>query len=561
MRIFAVALLGYAAALFTGAQERRIYIAPDDHTDYMWTADEDTYRRSFTHMLDYYLDLADKTSDAPSAFQSRWHADGSFWVRTYEKEKSPAEFARLVARIKDGHISFPLNALVSTYGGTPTEAVLRGLYYSGTLERRFGLKIPIAIANEDQTLPYGLGALWAGSGAKYSWKGICGCATKISQYGKRPYDIYWWKADDGSRILMKWNVLTPGRNLMGNYLEARDLPKAIKHVETDPAFRSAYPYSVVGIFGRGGDDLETYTDQFVKTARSETTKDRKVIVSNMTDFFEYFEKTYGKTLPEFSGGFGNEWDTYTASVSELSARVRRSVEKLRGAEAMASLVSTQQPHFMDSRREARDNAWMSLGIYWEHDWTADGPIARRDRVMWGHRTAEQIERYVDTLHSDAAYALGAMIGTSGTNRRFYVFNPLGWARTASADLPWTGLSPVHVVEIGSGAEAPSQLVTLPGSLSLRILARDLPAVGYKVYEIREGAGQVFSPAATVSGNLIESSMESSQYRLKVEGNGAIRSLIDKSQKDREFAGRSMNDLGPERGTVGSRGRNQGKAAW
>jgi len=545
MRILATVFLGCVAALFAVAQERRIYIAPDDHTDYMWTGDEETYRRAFLRMLDYYLDLADKTSDAPSAFQSRWHADGSFWIRTYEKEKSPAEFARLISRIKDGHISFPLNALVSTYGGTPTEAVLRGMYYAGSLERRFGLKIPMAIAMEDQTLPYGLGALWAGSGAKYSWKGICGCATKISQYGKRPYDIYWWKADDGSRILMKWNALTNGRLLMGNYLEARDLSKVIQHVETDPAFRAANPYSVIGIFGKGGDDLETYTDQFVKTARSETTKDRKVIVSNMTDFFEDFEKTYGKTLPEFSGGFGNEWDTYTASVSELSARVRRSVEKLRGAEALASLVTSQQPHFMDNRRQARDNAWMNLGIYWEHDWTADGPIARRDRVEWGRRTAGQVENYVDTLHSDAAYALGSMIGTSGTNRRFYVFNPLGWTRTAAADLPWTGAAPVHVLEVDSGVETPSQIVMSQGEHSLRILARDLPSVGYRVYEIRDGVGQVFSPAATVNQNVIESS----QYRIKVEGNGAIRSLVDKTQKDREFAGRSMNDLGPDQGIV------------
>jgi alpha-mannosidase len=73
-------------------------------------------------------------------------------------------------------------------GGTPTDAVLRGMYYAGSLERRFGLKIPLAIANENQTLPYGLGALWAGSGAKYSWKGICGWASKIDIYGKRPHE-------------------------------------------------------------------------------------------------------------------------------------------------------------------------------------------------------------------------------------------------------------------------------------------------------------------------------------------------------------------------------------
>ena len=529
------------------AQQRRIYIAPDEHTDYMWTGDEETYRQSFVKMLDYYLDLADKTRNEPTEFQSRWHADGSFWIWTYEKNKSSADFTRLIGRIRDGHISFPLNALVSTYGGTPTEAVLRGMYYAGSLERRFGLKIPLAIAMEDQTMPYGLGALWAGAGAKYSWKGICGCATKIDQYGKRPHDIYWWRGDDGSRILMKWNALTPGRNLMGNYLEARDLSKAIQHVETDDAFLSANPYLVTGIFGKGGDDLETLTEEFVSVAKAKTTADRKVIVSNMNDYFEDLEKSYGKLLPEFSGSFGNEWDVYTASISEISARVRRSVEKLRVAEALASLVALKRPEFLTGRQQARDEAWMSLGIFWEHDWTADGPISRRARTEWGRKIAGQIERYVDTLESDAAYALSGMIQSSGTNRRFYVFNPLGWTRSSVADVIWESTDPVHVIEAATGLETPSQFVISPddGRRYLRILANDLPSVGYKVFELRNGKGQDYSAAATVTGNILENG----HYKIKVEGNGAIGSLVDKTQNNREFAGKLLNDLGPEAGQV------------
>ena len=56
-------------------------------------------------------------------------------------------------------------------------------------------------------LPYGLGALWAGAGARYSWKGICCCATvmKNTVSRRRPHEVYWWRGPDGSRLLMKWN--------------------------------------------------------------------------------------------------------------------------------------------------------------------------------------------------------------------------------------------------------------------------------------------------------------------------------------------------------------------
>ena len=133
------------------AQPSRIYLSNDDHTDYMWTTDADTYNAVFVDMLDYYLKLTDDTAKNPSQ---------------YEQRKSPAEFDRLMKRVKDGHISSPLNTLVSCYGAQPMEAVLRGMYYAGRLERRYNLRFPLAMAMEDQTLPLGLSSLWAGSGAR-----------------------------------------------------------------------------------------------------------------------------------------------------------------------------------------------------------------------------------------------------------------------------------------------------------------------------------------------------------------------------------------------------------
>ena len=135
-------------------------------------------------MLDYYLDLADSTEKEPAEHQGRWNCDGSFWVWEYERSKPAADVERLVRRIRDGHISVPLNALVSTYGGTPAEATLRGMYYAGRLERRFGIRFPLAIAMENQTLPLGLGSLFAGTGARYSWKGVAILAPGRSTGGR-----------------------------------------------------------------------------------------------------------------------------------------------------------------------------------------------------------------------------------------------------------------------------------------------------------------------------------------------------------------------------------------
>ena len=283
---------------------KRIYIAADDHTDLFWSGDEDTYRQAFLEMIDYYLNLSDATENEPSDFQSRWNCDGSYWIWTYENNRSKAQLDRLMQRVKDGHISFPLNALVVSLGGAPAEAVLRGMYYAGSIERRYGVRIPIAVSMENQTLPYGLGALWAGSGAKYSWKGICHCDTLIPDAWDREKEIYWMEGPDSSRVLMKWNSMLNGNQSIGGYAEARDPGRIIDYVDSDPQFRSRYPYPVIGAFGKGWDDLKTLTREFVDTAKNKSNATRRVIVSNEKDFFEDFESSYGANLPSAAVSFG-----------------------------------------------------------------------------------------------------------------------------------------------------------------------------------------------------------------------------------------------------------------
>jgi alpha-mannosidase len=193
---------------------------------------------------------------------------------------------------------------------------------------------------------------------------------------------------------------------------------------------------------------------------------------------------------------------------------------------------------------------MNLGLYWEHDWTADGTTISRDaRAAWQRRLADQIESYVYALHADAALALGAMIHPTPDHPRFFVFNALSWRRADRADLPWSDTAPVHVVDLSSGRQTPCQRVLVDGQRCLRVFARDVPPLGYKVFEIRPGPGETHPDAAWVTGNVIENNF----YRITVAERGAITSLLDKSRGNREFAAqideRAINDLGPGSGTI------------
>lgn len=533
---------------------QHLYLANDDHTDYMWTGNEVEYDSAFVKMLDYYLLQIDATKNNAPDFQTRFNCDGSYWLHIYEKYRSPAQFNRLVSALRSGHISSPLNTLVSTYGAQPTEAVLRGMYYAGQMERRLGLRFPLAVAMENQTLPLGLSSLWAGSGAKYSWRGVCGCASRLpnTQLAQRQHQLYQYRGLDGQGLIMKWYSLKGDNRSLGGYGEARQdkelkdathslaqtITELSKLCESNP---TTYPFKIAGAFGYGWDDLDTYVaPAFVAAAQAGTTPQRKVRVSNEVDFFEDVQHSY-PNLPHESLAYGNEWDTYCASMNETSAQVRRATEKLRSAEALSTLVALQDKTFGLSLQNLRNRAWEGFGLYWEHDWTADGPVKPQERAAWQIRVQQQITTYVDTLFNLARTRLGGQLAKSKLPR-FYVFNPLSWVRNDVADLEYTGTYPVKVVEVSTGQEVSSQLIQQNGQQFLRIWAENIPSVGYKVFEIQPGVPKIQMAAAIVNGEVIQNQF----YRIHLRKSGVISELYDslaKRQLVQATEGRYLNDLG------------------
>ena len=562
------ALLAGAAAMPATAASKRIYIAPDDHTDYVWSADEAFYADYFVRGLDAYLGQIDATAGNPSATQMRWNADGTHWLKAYEDAKPGAPFDRLMGRVKDGHIGVPMNGLVEVHGGSPAEAVLRDLYYAGRLERRYNFRFDLAIAMENQTMAYGLGALWAGAGAKYSWKGVCACGTRTTGSGDRQYDAYWWVGADGSRILVKWNSLQAplpgaidpnGNQGPGGYAEARFARDAVNFVDSAPAFRARFPYDTIGLVGAGWDDPDYIiplndSRSFPAIAASLTTPTRDVIVSNVSDFFRDFETRYGATLPSQSVAFGNEWEVSTAAYAAKSARVKRAVEKLRAAEAMATIVSLSNPSFMTSRTAARDAAFEAMGLYFEHDVNGAGPCcSNQQRLDYEERQAVRIESYVDTLHADALAALAQLIPTAAGTNRLFAYNPLGWLRSDVAEAAVPGTEPVYVVDLTTNAQVASETIGSGTARRIRWNATNVPSFGYKVYELRAGLGTLRTSPPTFSGGVLSSA----KYRITLDTDGSISSLIDRASANRELVravdGLTINDLNSDDGVASGAG--------
>lgn len=563
MRLVFTIVTLFALCMSVPAQQKKIYLAPDDHTDYMWTADEEDYKEAILKMLDYYIDLNEKTADEPYHIQHKWNCDGTYWLHLYEQNRSREQVDRLLEQIRQERITVPMNTLLSVMGVAPLEATLRDMYYAGSMQRRHGLPFEMALNMEDQVLPLGLSSLWTGSGVKYSWRGVCSCVTSVKGLDRRPHEVYWYTGLDGQKVMMKWYSIDPEmvakpnefRYNLGKYLEADNIPNAVTDLKALLEDKERYPYHIAGAFGKGGDNLTTLTEDFSRMAREQSDDRYQVIVSNELDFFRDMEANYGDVLPSESLSYGStEWGTAVASMAELSAQVKRSIEKLRTAELMYTLVARQDPDFAEDLEDLRKNAWFACGLYYEHDWTADSPdITRKQRADWQRKIARQISDYVDTLYARSYGRLSSLI--AGDEDTFFVLNPLGWVRTDYCDYEYDGDKDVSVVDVADGTPVPCQWVEKEGKRYLRILVRDIPSMGYRTFRIRKGGAP--SEGHSFVFDEETGTLENASYRIRVNRQGSITSLVDKRNGGRECiretGGKTANDLGKARRTKGIRG--------
>jgi alpha-mannosidase len=530
-----------AVCAAAAASAHTVYLANDNHTDYNWNATAAEYDAAMLAELDYYRARVDATAGSPPDEQSRYVADGWWWLWLYEKHRPAEAFADLVAKLRSGHITVPLNPFVTLYGAMSTEMAIRAGYYPGRMARRHGIPFVLGYASvENETAPWGLASLFAGSGVRYAWKGVCGCHD-AAPHGSVAAELFHWQGADARSVLMKWYRLAYGNSLdRGGYGEARvnlgvsQLAEEIAKTEAD---QPGIP--VTGLFGAGHDDVSYQSQEIVAAAAAfnAARAGHHAVVSNGVDFFQALEAGgQAASLPVLRGGFGNDWDTWPARLAERTARQRRAVEALRTAEALAVFAHWARPGFWAPVQASLELGLTSTWKYFEHGWGGAppaGPTSERvaaDKETW----TRDVEGAVARATAAGAEAFAALFATPDEDR-VAVLNPLAFERTDVVDHAVAGPGPYVVTDVATGEAVPSQVDVRAGAFVLRFLASGVPSFGYRVYRLAPGTPSTAALAATVTPG--ERSIESERYRVALGPRGEIASARDRSaEPGRELAG-------------------------
>ena len=138
---------------------------------------------------------------------------------------------------------------------------------------------------------------------------------------------------------------------------------------------------------------------------------------------------------------------------------------------------------------------------------------------------------LNELAAETACRVGVLaeaLDTTVTGVSVVVFNPLSVARQdiVEASVTFTDAAPaaVRVFDL-NGTEVPSQMGTPTGSTVPVTFLADVPSMGAAVYDVRPSS----TPCALSTGLSVSTSqLESARYRVQLNANGDVTSILDKA---------------------------------
>ncbi|HZW91955.1 MAG TPA: glycoside hydrolase family 38 C-terminal domain-containing protein [Candidatus Eremiobacteraceae bacterium] len=226
-------------------------------------------------------------------------------------------------------------------------------------------------------------------------------------------------------------------------------------------------------------------------------------------------------LPRYTGEM--ELTNHSAGSLTSQAYQKRWLrkEELLADAAEKSSIAAQWLGARSYPRQRLNDAWTLVMGGQFHDIAAGTATPKAYEFAWNDDVIA-MNQFAGVL-TNSTEAVTAALKTETKDMPIVVFNPLNVVREdvveASVTFP-TDMPKVVRVSGPNGKEVPAQI-----SEGKVIFVAKAPSVGYAVYEVHASAG---APGETTALQVSESSLENSYYRVKLNTDGDVASIFDKS---------------------------------
>ncbi|MBN1342324.1 MAG: hypothetical protein JXQ73_06570 [Phycisphaerae bacterium] len=554
-----------------------VYLVPMSHHDLGYTATIEEVLDTWDDYYDRILGFCEQTDAFPGDAKFRYHIEQAWSIVHFVRNRPPDVLAKLGKYVAEGRIELPAfvgNQITGMHGH---EEMVRLLYPSFALQRRFGGRILSGDITDVPGMSWAVPTVLAGAGVKYLFAGL---PTYFEWRAERPPggsfgsdgqpwagrwptfwdekavlrndrpDAFWWQGPDGARILVYYSGSYGGWQPSDYDHILGDLPHKLKGMETDGS-----PLSVVRYTGWGCGDNKPPSVAPSHLARqwNETWAYPRLIVSTNTMFFESLEKqcadarTFRGELPHTDYAVGALCSARETTINRLAH------DQIPAGERLSAIVSMLgEPRYpADQIREA----YYNMMLYDEHTWGMSRPVGAFQEWNWADKSrfAYAAAGHAARILPSAVDAIADRIALDSEGRHLVVFNTLSFERTDVVAVTRFPLDePFDLIDEQTGKAVAYQVCEIddwrlpvpwaadlyarggfdrPERLELRFVAEHVPSMGYKTYRLQAKE----RPASFTCGvDVGAGTLENRFFRISVDPKtGAIASLHDK-RLDREL---------------------------
>ncbi|MEP6927284.1 MAG: hypothetical protein ABI834_06585, partial [Ginsengibacter sp.] len=461
--------------------KREIYLIHNSHNDIGYSNTQEDVEIIQNKNISDALYLIEKTKTYPAGSRFVWNIESLWAAENFLNKATEKEKNDFIAAVKNKQIGLSaLYANILTGLCTPEEMNWI-VQYAGILRDKYKLPVNTAMMTDIPGLSWSMVHALASNGIRYFSNGpnyVEALPDKgdrigsvLKMLGDKPF---WWKSSSGKDSILLWTAgkgYSSWHGFAPGAVKERGAKKIAAYLNELDA--KNYPYSMIqwryNIVSDNGPVDSTISD-FVQSW-NEKYASPELILSNVSDMFEAFEKKYGNIIPVLSGDFTPYWEDGAYSTAKEESQNRVLSEKILQLESAA-----KQLH------KTIDSNWIykakrDIVMFHEHTWGSWNSISDPDNPFTIHQWNYK-KRFIDSAQYFIDKIEGSLFPASNNPSYLEVINTLPWSRNGYVEAPWPEVFKGNILTDENNNKIPVQTIS-EGKLGF--ITGDIPANGKMKY--------------------------------------------------------------------------------
>lgn len=498
-----------------------LFLAPHVHLDVGYTDFQAKVSAIHSRILDEAMDLTDKHPTF------RFSTDGEWNLEQYLENRSPQEQQRIINAIQREQLFIPAQAGNLLTGFPTAETLIRSLYPSANFSRLHKTPFDYANITDVPSYSWSYASILASAGIPYFLAASNNDRAPVLLQGHlNENSPMYWEGPDGKKVLFWYSRHYMQMQFLFGLPPSRETGEEILPVFLQMYQQASYRASAAIIFGTQVENTDLFPQQAQLADQwNGVYAYPRLKYSGFHHALEEISQQFGSDIPTVRGDGAPYWEDGIGSDALHAGMERENESRAPSAEKLATISSLVNPRLAVDRNALRD-MWLNMVLMDEHTWTSwnsvsdPGSMEAVEQLQVKDSYAVRASALRDRLLRSSMASLADCIAAGPGS--IIVFNPLNWGRSGLVSIDLDKRS--EIVDRATEQTVPF-FTTQEGNDFQRVefVAKDVPAVGYKVYYVRQA--QSSAPSSAVSNT---TTLESPYYRLELDpASGAVRSIYDK----------------------------------